>query len=201
MWNLLLVFSILPVAISMAIQWWFGFRVIEGHRAAQCRVTATRWEDSLGSTLPAEALEASADDFGQKIRLAALDAWQVRDGKRAAARKSARTFGVAVPPLTAMVAVFAVILAKIPVMGAIAIFVAAIALSCVFGLLSLPAELHAVAITARRIRERRVFTRADDEDAAISCAIARAWTEALPPILKLVQPAAKQVIKRKYKLP
>lgn len=88
--------------------------------------------------------------------------------------------------MSGIVAVFAAIVAKIPIMGAFSILFAATALSCALGLLSLPAELRAIAVTARQLRESRTFARRDDEEAVVECAIAHAWKETLPPILALV---------------
>ncbi len=129
----------------------------------------------------------SSAELGRQVRLAALAQWQRRDPKRAAARESNRRFGLAVPPLSAMVAVFAAVLAKIPFFGAIVIVLLATALATVFGLLSLGSELRAIAITAKALRASRAFPRSDDEDATIECAIAHAWLETVPPILKMVQ--------------
>ncbi|MEI7957186.1 MAG: hypothetical protein WCJ66_18640, partial [Verrucomicrobiota bacterium] len=112
--------------------------------------------------------------------------WQRDDPKRAAARESSRRFGLAVPPFSAMVAVFAMILAKIPVVGAIAIFIAATALATAFGLLTLGEELRAISRVARALRESRAFIRSDDEDAVIQAAIARAWFETLPRVLQML---------------
>ena len=63
----------------------------------------------------------------------------------------------------------------------------ATALAAVFGLLSLGSELRAIAITAKALRANRAFPRSDDEDATIECAIAHAWLEAVPPVLRLLQ--------------
>ena len=90
------------------------------------------------------------------------------------------------PPFSAIVAVFAVILAKIPVMGGIAVVIAATALATAFGLLSLGEELRAIGRTARALREARAFIRSDDEDAVIAAAVARAWCETLPQVLKML---------------
>jgi hypothetical protein len=85
-----------------------------------------------------------------------------------------------------MVAVFAAILAKIPITGAIVIFIAATALATVFSLLSLGAELRAIASAARALRHSRAFIRSDDEEAVIQSAIAHAWCETVPPVLRML---------------
>ncbi len=187
MWRLLLLISILPVVAAVAASGWFGLRALAREGKRTCRVNPTRWKDTLGTATP-EVSPLSADAAGAAIREAALAEWRQGDPKVAGAREGARRFGQAVPPLTAMVAVFAALLAKVPVIGAFAIFVGALALACLFGFLSLGSELRAVARTVRRVRDAHVFPRTDDEDAAAACAAAHAWRLALPPVLRWVHP-------------
>jgi len=187
MWRLLLTFSLLPIGAGLLLRWWFGTRVLAQLGGRPCRCDRVRWDQTLGDNLPANAsTEAPAAEFGNRLRLAALAEWQRSDPKRAAARESGRRFGLAVPPFSAMVAVFAVILAKIPVAGAIAIFLAATALATAFGLLSLGEELRAIGRAARALRQARAFIRSDDEDAVIQAAVARAWCETLPKVLQML---------------
>jgi hypothetical protein len=202
MWRVLLFLSVLPIAAGLLLRWWFGLRVLAARGRRECRCDPERWEQVL--TLPLKPLapsktnpEPSAStasptsltsaELGRQVRLAALAQWKLREPKLAASRESARRFGLAVPPLSAMVAVFAAILAKIPVFGAIVIFLLATALAVVFGLLSLGSELRAIAITAKSLRTSHLFPRRDDEDAIIECAIAQAWFETVPPVLRLLQ--------------
>lgn len=187
MWKLLLLISILPILATLLVRWWFGLRVLAKLGGRECRLTPSRWESTLTTAPLAQARDATAADAGWELRSAALEWWRKHDPRRAKSREGARNFGYAVPPLTAMIAVFAVFLAKIPVVGAISVVIAATALACVFGLLSLGSELRAIAATAHRVRESHVFPRRDDEDAVISCATAYAWRESLPPILRWLQ--------------
>lgn len=186
MWRLLLLFSALPIAAALIARWWFGLRVLAGEGKRECRCDATKWPVPLaaGPSIPAEA---TAAEYGRLLRQAAMEAWQERDRKGANSRENARRFGMAVPPLSGIVSVFAVIVAKIPIIGAFAILLAATALSCALGLLSLPAELRALAPAVRQLRESRAFTRRDDEDAVVEAAVAHVWRETLPPILAMVQ--------------
>lgn len=195
MWSFFLVVSIFPIAIALAIRWWFGLRVLALHGEMPCKLAAGRWQETLGEPLANEQIPASAGQVGQELRAAALALWKTHDPKTWKARRSARNFGLAVPPLTIMVAVFAYLVAKVPITGALAAVAAAIAISCVFGLLSLGAELRALSFTIQRVRKSRLFPRADDEDAAIQCAVAHSWSDTLPPILKVLQPAAVKVLK------
>jgi len=187
MWRLLMIFSILPIGAALLLRWWFGTRVLATLGGRPCRCDLIRWDRALGSSQQVgPSQDAPAGEFGHQLRLAALAQWQRDDRKRAAARESSRRFGMAVPPFSAMVAVFAMILAKIPVAGAIAIFIAATALATAFGLLTLGEELRAISRSARALREARAFIRSDDEDAVIQAAIARAWCEALPRVLQML---------------
>jgi len=182
MWRLLLIFSILPILAAMAARWWFGLRVLADEGKRLCRCNPERWPAT-----PADATEQSASELGRQLRLRALEEWKERDPKAAASRENSRRFGMAVPPMSGIIAVFAFIVAKIGLAGAMAVFASATALSCAFGLLSLAPELRAIAVTARKLREDRNLPRRDDEDAVIHCAIAHAWKETLPPVVSLIQ--------------
>lgn len=180
--------SLLPLVAALVARWWFGLRVlaVEGGRA--CRCERDRWLPlASGESVIAETVTATAAELGAQLRRMALDEWRTRDPKAAGSREGGRRFGMAVPPLAAMVAVMAVIVAKIPALGGIAAVLAATAIACVLGLLSLPPELRAIMITSKRIRDSRSFTKRDEEDAVISCAMALAWKESLPPVLGLIQ--------------
>jgi hypothetical protein len=86
-----------------------------------------------------------------------------------------------------MIAILAIIVGKIPVTGAIAIFLLAIAFSVIISYLSIAPELNAILITSRRLRDTSVFHRRDEEDAVIAAANALAWKEAAPPVFSLIQ--------------
>lgn len=128
--------------------------------------------------------DGSALEFGGQLRDKALATWREHEPKAAAARENARRFGMAVPPLSVLIAVFAVLVGKIPVLGAIAIFLGATALAAVVGLMSLPGELAAIQREAKKARDKRAFPDDDDELAIIRCAKATAWDRAIPPILR-----------------
>jgi hypothetical protein len=182
MWRLLLILSILPIAAAMAARWWFGLRVLADEGKRLCRCNPERWPARQDN-----ATEQTAAEFGRQLRLQALEEWKERDPKAAGARENSRRFGMAVPPMSGIIAVFAFIVAKIGLAGAMAVVASATALSCAFGLLSLAPELRAIAVTARKLRNDRGFPRTGDEDAVVNCAIAHAWKETLPPVLSLIQ--------------
>ena len=183
----LLFLFLLPIVLALAARWWFGVRVLAVDAGRLCRCDLARWLPSPGDTAIVHRAEESAGEFGRQLRLKALAEWYEQDPKAVASRESTRRFGAAVPPLSGVVAVFAVLVGKIPVMAAIVILLGAAALSAVFDLLSLPSELNAIARNARKVRDGKDFPNRDDEEAVIQCAIAHAWDAALPPILRWVQ--------------
>lgn len=185
MWRLLFLISIIPIVAAIIARWYFGVRVLANVGRRPCTVDPIRWQVYLGKSPVVETSEAPAMEYGKLLRLASLAAWKARDPKRAASRENARKFGLAVPPLAIVIAVFALLVAKIPVMGAFAILFASTALSAALGLLTLGAELREIAATTRRLREARAFIRRDDEDAVASSAAAHAWAESIPPILRI----------------
>jgi len=186
MWRLLYIPCILAIAAAVVARIWFGKQVVFGKGGQSCKVDVDRWSDLLGTTVNLPTSEATAAELGRQLRKSALVQWQQRDPKAVRAREAAKRFGMAVPPLTIAVVLFALIAHRIPVPGAIAIFLAATALSSLLGLLSIGAELRAVAVLAKVLRERRAFVRRDDEDNVISCAVAEVWLDALPPILRWI---------------
>ncbi|MDP3851853.1 MAG: hypothetical protein Q8Q59_15220 [Luteolibacter sp.] len=187
MFRLLLFVSLFPIAIALIARWWFGVRILAMEGKRPCRCDLASWLPAPGDDAIIHRAEQSAGEFGRQLRLKALAAWKAHDPKAAAARENTRRFGLAVPPLTGVVAVFAVLVKKIPVMGAVAVLLAATALSAALGLLSLAPELAAITRAARKTRETKGFPRQEDEEAVIRCAIAHAWDAALPPILRWVQ--------------
>lgn len=187
MWRLLFLFSIIPIAAALVLRWWFGLRVLLTDGARPCRCDLNTWMPSADDKAVIHRAEESAAEFGRQLRLKALVEWWERDPKAAVARENSKRFGMAVPPLSGIVAVLAVVVAKIPPMGAISVVLAAMALACVFGLLSLAPELLAITQAAKKLREAKSFPRRDDEDAVIRCAVAHAWKETLPPILAKLQ--------------
>lgn len=184
-YRLLLILSLLPLAAALGARWWFALRVLRGEGRRACRCDLGRWF-APGAADVIRRSEASAAEFGGELRDRALAVWKDENPKAAASREGARRFGMAVPPLSILVAVFAVLVGKLPVLGAIAIFLAACALAAVFGLMSLPAELSAISRAAKRARDARAFPDGDDEMAVIRCAQATAWDLAIPPVLRWV---------------
>lgn len=187
MWRLLLILSLIPLAAALIARWWFGMRVLSEYGGRPCICDLDRWMPPTGDTAITHRAEESAFEFGRQLRIKAMEEWQETDPKAAASRASSKRFGMAVPPLSGIVAVMAVIVAKIPVTGAISALLAATALAAVLGILSLTPELAAINRTVRKLKEARSFRRSDDEEAVIRCAMAHAWKETLPPVLGILQ--------------
>ncbi len=187
MFRLILILSILPIATTMLARWWFGLRVLANEGRRTCRCDLASWMPAPGDAAVIHRAEKSAAEFGAELRTKALAEWFEKDPKAATAREKSRRFGLAVPPLSAVIAVFALLAGRTPVMGAIAILFAATALAAVFGLLSLPPELRAIARHSRSIRQNKYFPASDDETTVIRCAVAHAWSDSLPPILRWLQ--------------
>ena len=189
MYRVLLIASLLPILVAMVVRWWCGVRVLGSTGKIPCRCDLGRWLPAPAGHGP-QAVRRAADtaaEFGRELRAEALRAWRKDDPKAATARENTRRFGMAVPPLTVMVAVFALLVGKVPVMGVFALMFAATALSAAMALLGLPAELRAIARHANRVRSEKSFPDPDDEQAVIDCAIAHAWDAAVPPVLRWLQ--------------
>ena len=183
MFRLIFFFSLLPLAVALAARWWFGVRVLATDGTRACRCNLDGWLPAPGDAALVHRAEQSAHEFGRQLRLKALAEWREQEPKAASSREKSRRFGTAVPPLSGIVAIFAVLVGKVPVFGALVILLGATALSTVQGLLALPPELGAITRSARKAREARHFPDRDDEEAVIRCALAHAWDASLPPIL------------------
>ncbi len=184
MFRFILLISVLPIAIALLLRWWFGLRVLADEGRRSCRCDLRNWLPAPGDVANVHRADQNAAEFGQELRQKALAEWLENDPKAAKSRENARRFGLAVPPLSAVIAVFALLAGRTPLMGAVAIVFAATALATIFGILSLAPELRAIARSAQAIRKHRSFLTSDDEEAVIRCAVAHAWSETLPPILR-----------------
>ncbi len=185
MWHLLFMFSAVPIAVALVLRWWFGIRVLLTDGMRPCHCDLAKWMPPPGDTAVVHRAEESADEFGRQLRLKALAEWREREPRAAESREKSRRFGMAVPPLSGVVAVLALV--KGQVIVAISLFLGATVLAAVLGQLALIAELSAITQAARRLRETKGFPRRDDEEAVVRCALAHAWKESLPPILAMFQ--------------
>lgn len=187
MFRLLILLAALPIVAAFLARWWFGMRILSSAGRRQCSCDLTRWEKAFGSASLPLSEKGDASIFAARLRESALADWKTRNPKAAASRESARRFGMAVPPLSLMVAILAVFVMKIGVTGAIAIFLLAVAFSVIISYLSIAPELNAILLTARRLRDSGIFHRRDDEDSVIEAASALVWRESAPPVFNLIQ--------------
>ncbi len=188
MFRLLILIALIPIMAALFARWFYGIRPLRRRVAQrQCRCDLAKWENAFGSEHLPLSKQADAQVYAELLRKNALADWRTREPKAAASREATRRFGMAVPPLTAIILILAFIVAKIPISAAIAIFLLAIAFAILAAYLTIAPELKANLVTTRRLRSTNVFPRRDDEDAVISCANALVWKEAAPPILKSIQ--------------
>lgn len=183
LWKILLFASLLPIAAGLVLRWWFGLRVLMSEGRKPVAADPDRWRSVVGET----AAEGTAASMGKALRETAFRQWREQEPKAALARGRTHRFGMAVPPLAIMVAVMGILVGRLPPLAGIAAVVAATALAVAFGLLSLGTELRAIAVAARQLRASRAFRRVDDEVNVIGCAIAHAWSETVPPVLRWLQ--------------
>lgn len=187
MWRTLLTISLIPIILVIVARWWFALRVLAGEGSRLCRCDLTRWQ---GASEGPGRSDLTAAKFGLDLREIALADWQAADPKGFASRRNTHRFALAAPPLSGMVAIFAVIVGKVPITGALAIPLVFTALAAAFAVLGLPAELTAIQRAVRRIKEDRCFPDRDDEDAVIRSAHAWAWEHSMPPIVRWLQKKA-----------
>ena len=186
MFRLILLVSLVPIIVGWLARWWFGARVLAVDGPRTCRCDLTRWRPPPGDTAVVHRAEGSAAEFGRQLHAKALADWYDQVPRALKSREQSHRFGQAVPPLSGLIAIFAVVVGKVPVFGAIAILLGSTGLATALALLALPPELTAIARAARRIRDENHFPNSDERDAVIRCANAHAWTAALPPILRFI---------------
>lgn len=184
MWRTLLTVSLVPIILVIVVRWWFALRVLAADGRRLCRCDLTRWQPASSD---AGRSDLTAAKFGLDLRETALADWKAADPKGFASRQNTHRFALAAPPLSGIVAIFAVVVGKIPVAGALSIPLAFTALAAVFAVLGLPAELAAIQRTIRRIKDERWFPDRDDEEAVCRAAHAWAWEHSMPPILRWLQ--------------
>ncbi len=182
--RLILLLSLLAITFTLLLRWWFGLRALQSTGKRQCRCDLEKWMPEPDDKASVHRAEQSASDFGKQLRRKALAAWKEQEPKAASAREGHRRFGIAVPPLSLMVAILAVLVGKIPVLIAIVIFVSATAVAAILTLSSLPAELAAITRMANQSRKAGHFPSRDDEEAVTTCALAHAWDASAPAFLR-----------------
>lgn len=185
--RLLILIAILPILITLAVRWWFGLRLLKSSAELPCECDLGKWNQTFGEKNLPGAATGSVITYAEHFRKAALADWRERDKKSAMSREGTRRFGMAVPPLTAMIVILGIMVGRITTSYGIAIFLLATAFSATLAYLSIASEINALLITSRRLRASGIFRRRDDEDAVIQTAVALTWKEAAPPIFNLIQ--------------
>jgi len=181
---LISLFFLLPLGIALAARWWFAVRVLTADGSRHCHCDLGRWFPPESDTTVVHRAENAAGNFGRDLRLKALAEWKQNEPKAVVSREKSRRFGMAVPPLSAIVAILGVLAARIPFIVAIAIVLGSILLATVFDILTLPLELNAIMRYAAKVRGDKCFPDSDEEDAVIRCALAHAWDQAMPPVVR-----------------
>lgn len=187
MYRLLIILAALPILTTLLLRWWFGIRILTTTGTHPCSCNLGKWEETFGKNTTPPSATADARTHATFLHKAALADWKTRDPKALATREGVRRFGMAVPPLCAMVAILAVIVMRLTPIMAITAFLLAIAIAATFAYLSLAPELRAIALTSRRLRATRIYPRREDQDTVILATIALAWKQAAPPIFNLIQ--------------
>lgn len=177
--------SLFPLALGLLLRWWHAARVLAAMGERPCRCDLRRWLPAAGDPAVVHRAESTASEFGRDLRAKAMLAWMADDARAARSREGPRRFGMLVPPLSAVIAILAVVVGKVPAMALFAAPMVATAVAVIFGLLALPAELAVIAKYAAKVRDQRAFPDRDDEDAVIDCALAHAWELAMPPVLRI----------------
>lgn len=185
--RLLILIAVLPILIALAVRWWFGLRLLKSSIEISCICDLEKWNQTFGEQHLPPSSSGTQIMFAELFRKSALADWRERDRKVAISRESTRRFGMAVPPLTAMIVILGIIVGRVTPTYAIAIFLLATAFSAVIAYLSIAPEINAILTTSRRLRSSGIFRRRDDEDAVIQAAVALSWKEAAPPIFNLIQ--------------
>jgi hypothetical protein len=185
--RLLIVIALLAILIALAVRWWFGLRLLKSYAELSCSSDLEKWKQTFGEIHLPTSSSADLITYADLFRKVAMADWRERDKKSAISREGTRRFGMAVPPLTAMIVILGIMVGRITPTYAIAIFLLATAFSAVISYLSIAAEINALTISARRLRSSGIFSRRDDEDAIIQAAVALTWKEAAPPIFNLIQ--------------
>lgn len=180
-------FSLIPPLLALALRWWYGTRVLATLGPRVCRADLAKWLPEPESATVARRSEETAHLIGYYLWQHALREWMKRDAKAAKARAKAKGFASIVTPFTVLIVAFALILGKLHIVGAFALVIGSLAMAAVFAYLSLASELREVARAGNRLREAGAFRLRDDEDAVIECAMAHAWHQALPPVLRWLQ--------------
>jgi len=187
MWRLLIFLSVIPPVLVMAMRWWFGTRVLATLGPRMCRADLEKWLPEPEESTVARRSDETAHVIGFHLWQYALREWARRDPKAAMARQKSKRLGMILPPFMIVIIAFALVVGKINILAAFALVFASVALAALVSYITLGQELKEVAQAGNRLRQSGAFRLRDDEDAVVECAMAHAWHQALPPVLRWLQ--------------
>jgi len=187
MWRIFIFLSILPPVLAMVLRWWYGTRVLATQGPRLCRADLAKWIPEPDDGAVARRSDETAHVTGFFLWQYALREWAKHDPKAAAARDKSKRLSVILPPFMVLIVAFALVVGKIPILGAFALVFGSIAVSALLSYLTLGPELREVASAANRLRKSGAFRLRDDENAVVECAMAHAWHQSLPPVLRWLQ--------------
>lgn len=184
MWRVLMMVSVVPPVILILLSWWHGSRVLAESGARRCRIDLAKGLPGVDETTGVRRSEETANLAGMRMWRFAMRDWRSRDPAAYASRQKSKRIASIVPPLTVVIATFAMVVGKLPPVGGIALVAASVAISSVLTILTLGPELRACADVATRLRKARMLPVRDDEDAVIGCLLAHAWRQTPPAVLR-----------------
>jgi hypothetical protein len=187
MWRILIFLSILPPVLAMLLRWWYGTRVLATLGPRVCHADLAKWLPEPDSEMVARRSDETAHATGFHLWRFAMREWELQDPQGYRTRQKSKRLAIMLPPMMVLIAAFALIVGKLPILGAFAMVFVSIALSALLSYLTLGPELRECASASNRLRKSGAFRMRDDEDAVIECAIAHAWHQALPPVLRWLQ--------------
>lgn len=139
--------------------------------------------------LPAETLQKNNVKAHGKAALAVgMHLLNERDAGALGRYRWARRFGHVFPIFTTLVVIFGVVVARIAPLLGLSIIVASIALATLAQFFTVVAGLQAASLVKSLLEKKRIFPRADDEEAVIDAAYAQAWYNVVPGIISRFVP-------------
>jgi len=205
-WKLVLLGSLLPTVAAVLLRQWQYERVLrscEGGETPRTGRELVEW--LLGRAGVRKAVEitehrragvkadpprlalsprlAEATDavsLGEAAQLGGLAILAARNPDLLNWRQWVVRFGAAAPVFTLVVAIFAVVVAKLTATWAIAAVLAALGLASVFSLLTVLIESEAAKLAASMVEESRFFHRLSESEAVARCCRAFAFRESVP---------------------
>ncbi|MDP0489955.1 MAG: hypothetical protein Q7Q71_02750 [Verrucomicrobiota bacterium JB023] len=205
MWKLLIVLGLLPVVVGVLTRNWLGRRFFNALGEVKVGSSASTLAKRLtkGAALKLRVDEGKRFQLAESQLLLPVDAGpsrEVRDVAEACLlaglamlarrqpqlpewRQRALKFSWAFPAFTLLVVIFAFVVAKLPLMPAIAIVVLSIGLGTSAGLVAGWVEWQAAGMVGKLTEARAIFTREDDRQLILKAMKALAAEKALPGFL------------------